>query len=114
MSALGQEDPPGSIHLCMQPDLLLENIFRDSKLGAALQHLPSGYPQVNLAWLWGALLAASTAASVRATTNPRAPRSSIGAGDSSPRYSRNRVRATTPASPGPRAGAMRLARMCRQ
>jgi hypothetical protein len=25
----------------------VENIFRDAKLGAALRHLPSGYPQVN-------------------------------------------------------------------
>jgi hypothetical protein len=40
----------------------VENLFRDSKLGAALRHLPSGYPQVNLAWMWGALLAASIAA----------------------------------------------------
>jgi len=40
----------------------VENLFRDSKLGAALQHLPSGYPQVNTAWMWGALLAASMAA----------------------------------------------------
>jgi Transposase DDE domain group 1 len=40
----------------------VENIFRDSKLGAALRHLPSGYPQVNLAWMWGALLAATIAA----------------------------------------------------
>ena len=40
----------------------VENIFRDSKLGAALRHLPIGYPQVNLAWMWGALLAASMAA----------------------------------------------------
>jgi hypothetical protein len=31
----------------------VENIFRDGKLGAALRHLPSGYPQVNLAWTWG-------------------------------------------------------------
>jgi hypothetical protein len=31
----------------------IENIFRDSKLGAALRHLPSGYPQVNTAWMWG-------------------------------------------------------------
>src|SRR5438094_10536020 len=46
----------------MQSDLLLENIFRDSKLGAALRHLPSGYPQVNTAWMWGALLAAAMAA----------------------------------------------------
>ena len=40
----------------------VENIFRDSKLGAALRGLPSGYPQVNLAWMWGALLAATMAA----------------------------------------------------
>ena len=29
----------------------IENIFRDSKLGAALRHLPSGYHQVNMAWM---------------------------------------------------------------
>jgi len=40
----------------------IENIFRDSKHGAALRHLPSGYPQVNRAWMWGALLAATMAA----------------------------------------------------
>jgi len=40
----------------------VENLFRDSKLGAALRHLPSGYSQVNLAWMWGALLAATMAA----------------------------------------------------
>ena len=40
----------------------VENLFRDSKLGAALRHLPSGYHQVNLAWMWGALLAANMAA----------------------------------------------------
>ncbi len=39
----------------------VENIFRDSKHGAALRHLPSGYPQVNTAWMWGALLAVSIA-----------------------------------------------------
>jgi DDE family transposase len=39
----------------------IENIFRDAKLGGALRHLPSGYPQVNTAWMWGALLAASIA-----------------------------------------------------
>jgi Transposase DDE domain group 1 len=37
----------------------IENIFRDAKHGAALRHLPSGYPEVNRAWMWGALLAAS-------------------------------------------------------
>ena len=40
----------------------VENIFRDSRPGAALRHLPSGYPQVNLAWMWRALLAANRAA----------------------------------------------------
>ena len=40
----------------------VENIFRDGKLGAALRHLPSGYPQANMAWMWGALLAATMAA----------------------------------------------------
>jgi hypothetical protein len=39
----------------------IENMFRDSKDGAALRHLPSGYPAVNTAWMWGALLAASMA-----------------------------------------------------
>jgi hypothetical protein len=40
----------------------VENIFRDSKHGAALRHLPSGYPRVNMAWMWGTLLAATMAA----------------------------------------------------
>jgi hypothetical protein len=39
----------------------IENMFRDAKHGAALRHLPSGYPEVNKAWRWGALLAASIA-----------------------------------------------------
>ena len=37
----------------------VENLFRDAKHGAALRHLPSGHPEVNRAWMWGALLAAS-------------------------------------------------------
>src|SRR5947208_9820143 len=40
---------------------MIENMFRDAKIGAALRHLPSGYPQVNTAWMWGALLAATIA-----------------------------------------------------
>jgi hypothetical protein len=39
-----------------------ENIFRDSKHGAALRHLPSGDEQVNTAWMWGSLIAAALAA----------------------------------------------------
>jgi Transposase DDE domain group 1 len=37
----------------------VENLFRDSKHGAALRHLPSGHQPVNRAWMWGALLAAT-------------------------------------------------------
>ena len=40
----------------------IENIFRDSKHGAALRHLPSGYKEVNTAWMHAALLAANVAA----------------------------------------------------
>lgn len=39
----------------------IENVFRDAKDGAALRHLPSGYAEVNTAWMWGALIAASIA-----------------------------------------------------
>ena len=39
-----------------------ENIFRDSKHGAALRHLPSGHEQVNTAWMWASLIAAAIAA----------------------------------------------------
>jgi hypothetical protein len=38
----------------------IENLFRDTKHGAALRHLPSGHHAVNRAWMWGALLAATT------------------------------------------------------
>jgi len=37
------------------------NIFRDTKHGAALRHLPSGHPALNRAWMWGALIAATLA-----------------------------------------------------
>jgi DDE family transposase len=59
----------------------IENIFRDSKHGAALRHLPSGYPQVNTAWMWGALLAANMAAwlhQLTATEGPAGQRSGWG------------------------------------
>jgi hypothetical protein len=51
----------------------IENVFRDAKLGAALRHLPSGYPQVNTAWTWGALLAASIAGWLHQLTATRGP-----------------------------------------
>ncbi len=40
----------------------VENLFRDSKLGAALRHLPSGYPAGQHRVDVGALLAAAMAA----------------------------------------------------
>ena len=46
----------------------VENIFRDSKLGTGLRHLPSGYPRVNMAWMRGALLAATMAARLHQLT----------------------------------------------
>ena len=43
----------------------VENIFRDSKHGAALRHLPSGCPEINTAWMWASLIAAAVAAWLR-------------------------------------------------
>ncbi len=40
----------------------IENIFRDSKHGAALRHLPSGSTEINTAWMWASLIAAAIAA----------------------------------------------------
>ena len=40
----------------------IENIFRDSKHGAALRHLPSGCEQASTAWMWASLIAAAIAA----------------------------------------------------
>ena len=62
----------------------IENIFRDSKHGAALRHLPSGYVEVNTAWMWGALLAATMAAwlhQLTATPGPDGQFSGWGARD---------------------------------
>jgi hypothetical protein len=59
---------------------MIESIFRDSKLGAALHHLPSGYPQVNTAWMWGALLAASIAGWLHQLTATLSPAGLVGHG----------------------------------
>jgi len=51
----------------------VENLFRDAKHGAALRHLPSGHAEVNRAWMWGALLAATLTGwlhQLTATTTP--------------------------------------------
>jgi Transposase DDE domain group 1 len=55
----------------------IENVFRDAKLGAALRHLPSGYPQVNKAWMWGALLAVSIAGWLHQLTATPGPDSTL-------------------------------------
>lgn len=51
----------------------IENIFRDSKHGAAMRHLPSGYTEVNTAWMWGALLAAAMAGWLHQLTATETP-----------------------------------------
>jgi hypothetical protein len=51
----------------------IENIFRDAKHGAALRHLPSGYVEVNTAWMWGALIAASIAGYLHQLTATPSP-----------------------------------------
>jgi hypothetical protein len=51
----------------------IENLFRDAKHGAALRHLPSGYPEVNRAWMWGALIAASLTGWLHQLTARTAP-----------------------------------------
>ena len=40
---------------------VIENIFRDSKHGAALRHLPSADRNVNTCWMWASLIAAAAA-----------------------------------------------------
>jgi hypothetical protein len=40
----------------------VEERIRDSKLGLALRHLPSGYQTVNAVWMWSAFLALNISA----------------------------------------------------
>lgn len=44
----------------------VEERLKDSKLGAALRHLPSGYPEVNALWMWAAFLALNISATLSA------------------------------------------------
>jgi hypothetical protein len=41
---------------------LIEERIKDTKLGAALRHLPSGYQAVNRTWMWAALIALNISA----------------------------------------------------
>ena len=77
--------------------------LRDSKHGSALGHLPSGYPQLNNVWMWGALLATSIAGwlhQLTATTHDgRHRRSAESASTSQPSTAHPDPRADTSTSP---------------
>ncbi len=51
----------------------VDNVFRDAKHGGALRHLPSGYPQANRAWMWGALLAVNITGCIHHLTTATGP-----------------------------------------
>lgn len=46
----------------------IEERFREAKLGAGLNHLPSGHAQVNMVWMWGALLAGAISVMLQSLT----------------------------------------------
>lgn len=46
----------------------IEERFREAKLGAGLNHLPSGNAQVNTVWMWGALLAGALSVMLQSLT----------------------------------------------
>ena len=47
---------------------LIEETIKDSKLGLALRHMPSGYQNVNTMWMWAALLAVNLSSWLQALT----------------------------------------------
>jgi len=48
----------------------VEQRLKDSKHGAALRHLPSGYKVVNVVWMWAAFLAMNISATLSALARP--------------------------------------------
>jgi hypothetical protein len=46
----------------------IEERFREAKLGAGLNHLPSGHADVNTVWMWGALLAGALSVMLQSLT----------------------------------------------
>lgn len=48
----------------------VEERLKDSKLGLALRHLPSGYKQINAVWMWAAFIALGISATLAAFTEP--------------------------------------------
>ena len=79
----------------------VENVFRDAKHGAALRHLPSGYLDVNRAWMWGALLAASLAGWLHQLTATPAPDGGL-LGHGRPRRPGHDRHPAAPTDPRPR------------
>ena len=51
----------------------VEERIKDSKLGMALRHLPSGYAAANEVWMWAAFLALSLSAALQALTGHDQP-----------------------------------------
>jgi hypothetical protein len=47
---------------------LVEEKIKDSKLGLALRHMPSGYESVNVMWMWAALLGLNISSWLQALT----------------------------------------------
>jgi hypothetical protein len=47
---------------------LVEEKIKDSKLGLALRHIPSGYESVNVMWMWAALLGLNISSWLQALT----------------------------------------------
>ena len=47
---------------------LVEEKIKDSKLGLALRHMPSGYEAVNMLWMWAALLGLNISSWLQALT----------------------------------------------
>jgi len=51
----------------------VEERLKDSKLGMALRHLPSGYPAINAVWMWAAFFALNISATLSALAKPTEP-----------------------------------------
>jgi hypothetical protein len=62
------DDDPVSLEARFRERAQIEERIKDSKLGMALWHLPSGAAEVNAVWMWAALLALNCSAWLQALT----------------------------------------------
>jgi Transposase DDE domain group 1 len=62
------DDDPVSLEAWFRERTQIEERIKDSKLGMALRHLPSGAAEVNAVWMWAALLALNCSAWLQALT----------------------------------------------